>query len=157
MLRPITTGIQMADPQSSRFDARLERFPDLRGYAEQRCAEAGFDRAAVDRLVLVLEELFSNTVQHGYGQLAQEPVERTVWLSITPASNRVEVVYEDAGPEYDPFTRAAAPDYSGPSDSWQIGGLGVALVIRLGRNVRYERLPGRNRICFTMLDKAPGA
>ena len=107
--------------------------------------------------MLVLEELFANAVEHGYGKTAGAQGERPVWLSITPASNRVEVVYEDAGPEYDPFTRAAAPDYSGPSHSWQVGGLGVALVIRLGRNVRYERLPGRNRICFTMLDKAPGA
>ena len=33
--------------------------------------------------------------------------------------------------------------------------LPLGAAIRLGRNVRYERLPGRNRICFTMLDKAP--
>lgn len=147
----------MADPQPCRFEASLDRFPELRGHAEQRCAEAGFGRAAVDRLVLVLEELFSNTVQHGYGRLARAPDEQAVWLTIDPAPDRVEVLYEDAGPEYDPFTRAASPDYSGPADSWQVGGLGVALVVRLGRNVRYERLEGRNRIRFTMLDRAPGA
>jgi anti-sigma regulatory factor (Ser/Thr protein kinase) len=67
------------------------------------------------------------------------------------------VVYEDAAPEHDPFTRAAEPDYTGPADSWQVGGLGVALVIRLGRDVRYERTEGRNRIHFTILASLPGA
>ena len=147
----------MADFQPQRFEARLERFFELRDYAERRCAEAGFERAAIDRLVLVLEELFANTVEHGYSRLSEASAERPVWLTLTPAMGRMEVVYEDAGPEYDPFRRAAAPDYSGPVDSWQVGGLGVALVIRLGRNVRYERVEGRNRIRFTMLSMAPGA
>jgi serine/threonine-protein kinase RsbW len=147
----------MADLQPRRFDARLESFPELRAYAERCCLEAGFERGAIDRLILVLEELFANTVEHGYPRLAEAPAERLVWLTVHAAMGRVEVVYEDAAPEHDPFTRATAPDYSGPVDSWQIGGLGVALVIRLGRNVRYERLENRNRIRFTILAAAPGA
>ena len=89
--------------------------------------------------------------------MAGTSAERPVWLTIAAAMGRVEVTYEDAGPEYDPFTKAATPDYTGPVDSWQIGGLGIALVIRLGRNVRYERQDGRNRIRFTILASAPGA
>ena len=119
--------------------------------------EVGFERAATDRLVLVLEELFANTVEHGYPQAAGTAGDRPVWLTLTPAMGRVEVVYEDAGPAYDPFTKAATPDYSGPVDSWQIGGLGVALVVRLGRNLRYDRQEGRNRIRFAILAAAPGA
>lgn len=147
----------MADPQPHRFEARLERFAELRDHAERFCAHAGLEPAAIGRLVLVLEELFANTVEHGYSRLAEAPAERPVWLTLAPAMGRIEVVYEDAGPEYDPFSRAAAPDYSGPVDSWQVGGLGVALVIRLGRNVRYERTGGRNRIRFTVLSAAPGS
>jgi serine/threonine-protein kinase RsbW len=139
------------------FQARLELFPELRDYAERRCMEVGFERAATDRLVLVLEELFANTVQHGYPQMAGTAAERPVWLTIAPAMGRIDVTYEDAGPEYDPFTKAATPDYSGPVHSWQIGGLGVTLVVRLGRNVRYERQEGRNRISFAILAAAPGA
>jgi serine/threonine-protein kinase RsbW len=147
----------MAAAQPTLFQARLELFTELRHYAERCCAEAGFEGTAVDRLVLVLEELFANTVEHGYPQVAGVPADRPVWLTIAPAMGRVEVVYEDAGPEYDPFTKAATPDYSGPVESWQIGGLGVTLVVRLGRNVRYERQEGRNRIRFTILAAAPGA
>ena len=148
----------MADQNPRRFEARPEQFEAIREHAERCCLEAGFEHTARDRLVLVLEELFANTVEHGYpGATQAEAGERPVWLTVLPAMGRVEVVYEDAGPEYDPFTRAAAPDYSGPVDSWQVGGLGVSLVIRLGRSVKYERLDGRNRIRFTILAAAPGA
>jgi anti-sigma regulatory factor (Ser/Thr protein kinase) len=147
----------MIAPQSRRFEARLELFPELRGHVERCCLEAEFERGAIDRVILVLEELFANTVEHGYSRLAAPPAERPVWLTITTVIGRIEVVYEDAAPEHDPFTRAAEPDYTGPVDSWQIGGVGVALVIRLGRNVRYERTEGRNRIRFTILATPPGA
>lgn len=147
----------MSEPQSRCFEARLESFPELRAHAERYCRDAGFERGGIDRLVLVLEELFANTVEHGYSRMADAPAGRPVWLTIVAAMGRVEVVYEDAAPQHDPFTRATTPDYSGPVDSWQIGGLGVALVIRLGRNVGYERLEGRNRIRFTILAAAPGA
>jgi serine/threonine-protein kinase RsbW len=147
----------MTLPQPRRFEARLERFAEIRGHAERCCLEAGFERGAIDRLILVLEELFANTVEHGYSGLADPSAERPVWLTIAPVIGRIEVVYEDAGPEHDPFTRAAAPDYTGPVDSWQIGGVGVALVIRLGRNVRYERTAGRNRISFAILATPHGA
>ena len=147
----------MTNPQPRRFEARLERFSELRDHAERCCAGAGFERAAIDRLILVLEELFANTVEHGYAGLAGTSAERAVWLTIVAAMDRIEVIYEDAAPEYDPFKKVAAPDYSGPADSWQIGGLGVALVIRLGRNVRYERQHDRNRIRFNILAAIPGA
>ena len=147
----------MATPQPRSFEARLELFPELRGYAERCCSEAGLERVAIDRLILVLEELFANTVEHGYSRLAEPSGGRLVWLTIVAAMGRIEVVYEDAAPEHDPFTRAAEPDYTGSADSWQVGGLGVALVIRFGRNVRYERTEGRNRIHFTILASLPGA
>ena len=147
----------MATPQPRSFEARLELFPELRGYAEGCCSEAGLERVAIDRLILVLEELFANTVEHGYSRLAEPSGGRLVWLTIVAAMGRIEVVYEDAAPEHDPFTRAAEPDYTGPVDSWQVGGLGVALVIRFGRNVRYERTEGRNRIYFTTLASLPAA
>ena len=147
----------MTLPQPRRFEARLELFPELRGHAERCCLDAGFERGAIDRLILVLEELFANTVEHGYSRLADPPSERSVWLTIAPVIGRIEVVYEDAAPEHDPFNRVAEPDYTGPVDSWQIGGVGVSLVIRLGRNMRYERTEGRNRIRFAIPDTPPGA
>lgn len=147
----------MTLPQPRRFEARLELFQELRGYAERYCVDAGIDREVSGRLVLVLEELFANTVEHGYRQVAGDAAEKPVWLTLTAAGDGVEVIYQDAAPEHDPFSKAVAPDYSGPVDTWQIGGVGVALVIKLGRNVSYERTRDRNCIRFTIPARRAGA
>jgi len=146
----------MTEPQPRCFEASLERFQELRDHVERYCSESGIGRETSGRLILVLEELFANTVEHGYAQLAGGAGERPVWLSLAADASGVEVIYEDAAPAHDPFAKAAAPDYSGPVDSWQIGGVGVALVIKLGRKVSYDRAGGRNRIGFTILLQRAG-
>lgn len=146
----------MTAPLSRRFEARLERFPELRDCVERYCGGAGMGRVTLGRLVLVLEELFINTVQHGYSQVAGV-ADKPVWLTLASCADGIEAVYEDAAPAHDPFARPTMPDYTGPVDSWQIGGVGVALVIKLGRNLSYERAQGRNRIVFTVPLQDPGA
>jgi anti-sigma regulatory factor (Ser/Thr protein kinase) len=144
------TGDRMTAPQTRCFEASLECFPELREHVERYCGEAGIGRDISGRLVLVLEELFANTVEHGYSRLAPGAAARPVWLALAAGADGIEVVYEDAAPAHDPFAKAAVPDYSGPVDSWQVGGVGVALVIKLGRKVSYDRAAGRNRIGFTI-------
>ena len=148
---------RMTTPQPRRFEASPELFQELRGHAERYCSEAGIDSGVSGRLVLVLEELFANTVEHGYSQAAGV-AEKPVWLTLTAAGNGgVEVVYEDAAPAHDPFAKAVTPDFSGPVDSWQVGGVGVALVIKIGRSVNYERTLDRNCIRFTVPARRTGA
>lgn len=147
----------MSTPQPHRFDARPELFQALREHAERCCADAGFGQEVSGRLILVLEELFANTVEHGYSQVTGSAGERSVWLTLAAAGDGVDVIYEDAAPAHDPFAKTAVPDYSGPVDSWQIGGLGVALVIKIGRKVGYERNADRNRIRFTIPARRAGA
>jgi serine/threonine-protein kinase RsbW len=147
----------MTAPQPRCFEASLGRFQELRDHVERYCSEAGIGQETSGRLILVLEELFANTVEHGYSQVAGGAAEKPVWLSLAADAAGVEVIYEDAAPAHDPFAKAAAPDYTGPVDSWQIGGVGVALVIKLGRKVSYDRAGGRNRIGFTILLQLSGA
>jgi len=149
---------RMSPAEPRCFEAGLEHFQALREHVERYCGEAGIARDTVGRLILVLEELFANTVEHGYSQLAGEAATgKSVWLTLAAGADGIEVVYEDAAPAHDPFAKAATPDYSGPVDSWQVGGVGVALVIKLGRKVSYDRAGGRNRIGFTIPLRRPGA
>jgi anti-sigma regulatory factor (Ser/Thr protein kinase) len=147
----------MTAPQPCCFEASLERFQELRDHVERYCADAGVGRETSGRLILVLEELFANSVEHGYSQLSAATTEKHVWLTLAAGGDGIEVVYEDAAPAHDPFAKAAVPDYTGPADSWQVGGVGVALVIKLGRKVSYDRARGRNRIGFTIPSRRPGA
>ena len=58
------------------------------------------------RLQLVIEELFTNTIMHGYGKECDEPIE----IALRAAPGQVTVQYEDAAGPYDPArTLAASP------------------------------------------------
>ena len=147
----------MVTPQTRRFDARSESFPEMRGFIERFCADTGVGYRASARLILILEELFANTVDHGYPRAEGGLAEWPVWLTLAAAGGRVEVVYEDAASAHDPFANATAPDFTSPAEKWQVGGLGIVLVTQLGRNVRYERTGDRNRIRLTVPIPGPGA
>ena len=138
----------MVTPQSRRFDARIELFLEVRNFIERFCAGAGVSDRASARLTLIIEELFANTVGHGYSGAEGGVAEWPVWLTLTAAGDSIEAVYEDAAPAHDPFAKIVVPDYTGPAENWQVGGLGIPLVTRLGRDVRYERAGGHNRIRF---------
>ena len=86
------------------FRGRLASFGEVRALAEAFGAAMGADRGAVLRLVLVLEELFTNTVTHGYPAGSEGPI----WIAFAQRADLIEVTYEDAGPPFDPLGEAAA-------------------------------------------------
>jgi anti-sigma regulatory factor (Ser/Thr protein kinase) len=105
---------------------------------EESCAGRNIPRAMVARLRVVVEELLSNTIKHGYGGESQRPVRlRFCW------SPRIELVYEDAAPPFDP-TAWRPPGAAAPHGV--IGQKGIALVLGLAASARYERLPDGNRV-----------
>ena len=126
------------------FPGRLATFTELRTWVEAFGAAAGADHDAILRLVLVLEELFTNTVVHGYGTGSEGPV----WVALASRSHEIEVTYEDAGPAFDPLAHPETP-LAERADA-PPGGLGLALVRGLCRSVHYARANGRNRITLTM-------
>lgn len=129
------------------FLGRLSSFAEVRDLAEAFGAAAGVDPATTLRVVLVLEELFTNTVTHGYSAGADGPI----WLALVSQGGAVEVTYEDAGPPFDPLTAAPAPpDFSSGLADQLPGGLGLALVRGLTTAARYARVGNRNRLTLTV-------
>lgn len=133
-----------------RFDAAPDAFADLRGFVEHCCADAGIDPRTIAVLVLICEELYENTVQHGYPGAPASASGQPIWLTLTVTGEAIDAVYEDAAPAYDPLANVSPPDYSGPAETWRVGGLGIPLVTRLTRELRYEHTGERNRICFSV-------
>jgi anti-sigma regulatory factor (Ser/Thr protein kinase) len=124
------------------FRGRLPGFPEVRAWAEAFAATQGADRTATLRLVLVLEELFTNSVIHGYGAGTEGPI----WITLARGPGVIEVTYEDAAPPFDPI---AEPDAAraGPRPPGDLtGGLGLALVRGLSTAARYARAGERNRV-----------
>jgi len=128
------------------FAARMEALRELRVFIEGVCRQAAIARNDVLRIALVAEELFTNSVKHGYGGDSQQQV----WLTLEPADGACRLVYEDAAPPYDPFVDAEELDLEAPLDTRAVGGLGVLLIARFSRSHEYVRAGDRNRISLIL-------
>lgn len=107
-------------------------------------AVAGMAGRLVLRLRLAVEELFVNTVTHGYGGDSDAAVDVTVRID----GARVVLVYEDSAPPFDPFARVERPDAEASVEARDVGRLGVFLITQLAERCNYERAGDRN--CVTV-------
>jgi serine/threonine-protein kinase RsbW len=131
--------------ERQRFPARADALPRVSAFVERRCRQLGATRQAALRLILVAEELFINTVMHGF---AGGDGRRQVTLTVRDAGAEIELVAEDGGPAFDPFHRVQAPAARPDPREAQIGGLGRALVAGISSRHAYERRGRRN--CVTV-------
>jgi anti-sigma regulatory factor (Ser/Thr protein kinase) len=127
--------------------AAHQEYPRLQAFVEQSCTRAGCSTRQRLRVILLIEELFTNTVQHGRG--GAEPV--PVTLNFTLAGKELKVRYEDGARRYDPF-QSLNPRHSleDTVELRPLGGLGVLLIRELGKDVRYAWARNRNCVTFSM-------
>ena len=130
------------------FPARLPMLHDALEFVAAFAALKRLSERDVLRLQLVIEELFTNTVMHGYGQECDDPIQ----IALGAAPGRVTVRYEDAAGPYDP-ARALATSrerVSEPLEQRPVGHLGVHLVAAIVDDMRYARIGGRNQLQILM-------
>jgi anti-sigma regulatory factor (Ser/Thr protein kinase) len=120
--------------------ARRSEFPGLVALVEDAsAASAKEDRL---RLLLVVEELFCNSLEHGYGGECDQPVE----LELEPGADGCRVLYRDRAPEFNPFADHAEPLLVASPELRPVGGLGIMLLSRYATWRRYRRQDGVNLI-----------
>jgi anti-sigma regulatory factor (Ser/Thr protein kinase) len=137
----------VADAAGTTLAARPGGLPALLDFARGFGRERALPEAAIHRLVVILEELFLNTVQHGHGGGSDAPV--TVELSLLVDELRCS--YTDHAPLFVP--PAGLPDHiERESDARPLGGLGVAMVRSLASGVSHSQagVDGGNRIVFSV-------
>ena len=123
------------------FPARLSAWRSAREFLERFCAKASLARTPSLRLNLVLEELFTNTVNHGH----RGDCDFLIWISLTASQANVTVTYLDQGPPFNPLAMSKA-QLDVPLDDRKIGGLGVYLTTELTVASDYAYVYGRNRL-----------
>jgi anti-sigma regulatory factor (Ser/Thr protein kinase) len=133
--------------KATMFHARLRELRTLRGFLERFFAAAGLAHDDCLRVNLVLEELFTNTVKHGY----QGECDAPVWISLRAAAGALQVTYEDSAPPFNPYVGLPEFEPEATLRSRKIGGLGVLLTRRLAKSRDYAYLFGRNRIRLEFL------
>ena len=142
----------MTSLSSRCFDSRIEPCANLCAWIEHFCEKTKTSAHNTWQLTLVLEELFANSVKHGYPGLQHKDNLSVwpVWIELTHSAEGVHVQYEDESFEFNPLENVNPPDYSGPPESWRIGGLGLSMVAGIATNMRYERIANRNRLSLTL-------
>ena len=144
----------MTAPASRCFNARLEPCANLRAWIENFCDETKASEHNTWQLTLVLEELFTNSIKHGYPGLMDKDKanlpEWPIWIELRHSPDGIHALYEDAAIEFNPLENIRPPDYSGPAESWRIGGLGLPMVAGIATQMRYVRTANRNRLSLML-------
>jgi serine/threonine-protein kinase RsbW len=132
------------------FRGSLAGFAEVRALAESFGTMVGADHNTILRVVLVLEELFTNTVIHGYPIGA----EGLVWVTLEGQGGAIVITYEDATPPFDPLAHTPPPSLT--AEEQAPGGLGLVLVRGLCASLTYSRIGDRNRVTLTVATSSLG-
>lgn len=119
------------------FSARLTCLTEALAYVATICKQAGLKNNQQLRVELVIEELFTNSVNHGYGENCDHPI----WIAASTSNESLSITYQDAAPAYNPLTRPTNINST-------IGGLGVTLIETFA-HTRYLYENGRNTLILT--------
>ena len=107
----------------------------LEAFAEAFARDCGFADDERARLLVILEELFTNVVAHGYGAQFRAG---NVAVALGWRRGRLTIDFGDDGPPFDPLGHPR-PDLDAPAEQRPIGGLGIAIVRALVDRARYRR------------------
>jgi len=138
----------MSSLQQAVFPARFAALRDTAAFVQRFCEDNGIGREDGLRLTLLVEELFTNTVEHGYGGESNAPIR----VALEMGDERVRVLYEDTAPRYDPTPTWSdgASALDAPPEARPVGGLGLALLRGLAAEARYAYEGGMNRLWLSL-------
>jgi anti-sigma regulatory factor (Ser/Thr protein kinase) len=100
----------------------------------------GFDDELIYAAQLALEECLSNVIRHGFEDRRRHEISLVLRVG-----DGVEIQIEDDGREFDPL-KAARPALDRPLAERRVGGLGIHLLRKYTREIRYARSEDRNRL-----------
>jgi serine/threonine-protein kinase RsbW len=107
-----------------RIDANLSIVSTVRQFVEEACASLQVPAWVTGPLVLAVDEVVTNIIQHGYRGGPGE-----IEIEIERAPDAVVVYVGDQAPPFDP-TRLPDPDINLPLDERPEGGMGVYMARR---------------------------
>lgn len=103
--------------------------------------DEGVSKSTAHRVKLVVEELVVNVIQHAFDDGAPH----AILLDVRTDPQGVAIVVEDDGKPFDP-TVASSPPLKELLETGKSGGLGVAIIKKVTRDLKYERAEGKNRV-----------
>ena len=114
--------------------------PRVAAFVERFAETEGFDPMELYRINLALDELFTNTIEHGFPGRESEA---DISIAMRREGETIVVRYEDNGPAFNPL-EATEQDTELDLLERPIGGLGLQLIASTFDAVNYERIDDRN-------------
>ena len=116
--------------------------PCLIDFVEDFARRHGLPQIELSRVLLILEELFTNVVKYGR---AGEVAAKTIGVALALKGPELTIEFSDDGPPFDPLL-AASPDLDRPVADRPIGGLGLHILRSLVDHAQYRREGDRNHL-----------
>ena len=101
------------------------------------------------KLTLIVEELFTNTVNHGFHGDTDSPVN----LTLEQTGSGIRLTSEDSAPQHDSINTGLRTDIGAAVNQRQVGGIGMAIALGLTKDANYAYVDGRNCVTLTYLTK----
>jgi anti-sigma regulatory factor (Ser/Thr protein kinase) len=106
--------------------------------------QQGLDEQVKNQVNLILEELYTNSVNYGFAGISNGYVA----IALINKGSHLEMVYKDNGIAYDPL-QTEDPELLLSIEDRPIGGLGVFFVKMMTDHVEYARDGGLNIVTMT--------
>jgi serine/threonine-protein kinase RsbW len=127
------------------LDGNMSELSRLAREVAQFCAAHQLGDDPEFQLNLVLEELFTNAVEHGGCAGALNCVE----IRLEAADRAVRIEFRDRGIPFNPLD-APPPDLGAPLSERAAGGLGVHFVRQIMKQLQYHRCGEWNRLSMEL-------
>lgn len=125
-------GFSMNPVNSLRLPATLPNLAAIRSFVQDRAAALGVPEEAVLDMIQAVDELTTNTVEHGYRGGPGE-----IEVEVEVRGQRLLVYVRDQAPPFDP-TGAPTPDITIPLEQRRPGGLGIHLAREMTDEMRHR-------------------
>lgn len=131
----------MPEHLSLRIDNSLPELDRVSAAVEDFLGCCGVSMKDAYQIQLVLDELVTNVICHGFDAQGGQPID----ISLSRSDEGLEMLIEDGGKPFNPLD-APEPDLSSPVEQRSIGGLGVHIVRKMMDHVSYTRSDGKNTL-----------
>lgn len=128
--------------------ATLDSLKAIRDFVMKMARTAGLDRKTACHLRLGVDEIATNSIEHGYDD--EIAADEQLFLSADIGRHTVTIILEDHGKAYDPRQVPLLDDFDLPLEERSTGGLGIFLTVHCIDQLVYERIGECNRMTFIM-------
>jgi serine/threonine-protein kinase RsbW len=125
----------MSNVISLRVAADVAQLATIRAFVEQQARALDVDAAAIDDLVLAVNEVATNIVVHGYHS---QP--GAIEIELRQLGAAIEIRLRDQAPLFDP-TRVPTPDLTLSLHTRPLGGMGVHVTRQVVDAMHYRVTP----------------